>query len=115
MRHYVAEEKFTFAENCEGLTTSCPASQEESRTMCMFKLFLSCLLILQACFRIYWIQNFCEKPIILSLRAVLEDLMDNLCAPKNCPEKSGRDFSFCEKTECLYSEYTFWGHALLFI
>ncbi|CAH3179044.1 unnamed protein product [Porites lobata] len=34
IRHYVAEEKFTFAENCDGLTTSCPASQEESRTMC---------------------------------------------------------------------------------
>ena len=35
-RDFIAEEKFTFSENCDGLTTSCPASQEETRTMCMF-------------------------------------------------------------------------------
>jgi len=33
-RDFIAEEKFTFSENCDGLTTSCPASQEETRTMC---------------------------------------------------------------------------------
>lgn len=34
IRKYIAEEKFTFAETCNGLTTSCPSAQVETRTMC---------------------------------------------------------------------------------
>lgn len=34
IRKYIAEEKFTFAETCNGLTTSCPSAQVEIRTMC---------------------------------------------------------------------------------
>ena len=37
-RDYIAEEKFTFGENCDGLTTSCPAGHVESRTKCKFHL-----------------------------------------------------------------------------
>ncbi|KAL9979967.1 hypothetical protein ACROYT_G008494 [Oculina patagonica] len=33
-RKYIGEEQFTYRETCDGLTTSCPAAQEETRTMC---------------------------------------------------------------------------------
>lgn len=33
-RKYIAEEKFTFAESCNGFTTSCPSAQMDTRTMC---------------------------------------------------------------------------------
>lgn len=42
-RNYIAEEKFTFGENCDGLTTSCPAGQEEFRTKCKFYLRSLCI------------------------------------------------------------------------
>lgn len=34
IRNYSAKEKFTFAETCDGLTTSCPSAHVETRTMC---------------------------------------------------------------------------------
>ena len=72
---------------------------------------------LQVCFRIYWLYNFYEKPIILKLRAVLEDFIDNLCSPKNGKEKSGRDFCSFAKKRNVFIRITLsgLGHALLFI
>lgn len=33
-REYIAKEKFSFGETCDGLVTSCPAAKEETRTIC---------------------------------------------------------------------------------
>ena len=39
-REYIAKEKFSFGETCDGIVTSCPAAKDETRTICKFIVFV---------------------------------------------------------------------------
>lgn len=68
-REYIAKEKFSFGETCDGLVTSCPAAKEETRTICKFIVFVKKSLYTQQ------MNCICRQNIIYATYLILESTM----------------------------------------